>query len=1138
MTIPHILYSNSVEELYAGLKKNLFSNSSPFSKRIVAVPTLNLKGWLIRRLAEDEEMGICAGVEVQLLEQAVGKIATLVGNAPKNGYEPTQLQLSLAIETQLLQVLEKSHGQEVWESLAHSLGAKEGGSDGKKIRSLATCLASIFKEYGRVGPAVFEKTSEEEAWQRLLWERLENLYAVWNYPQRKLSLEPIQNQIDLHIHLFSVNLLTPLQHRYFNHIGQTFPTHYYVLSPCQKFWGDLLSNKERGKLKKKLAHQKVKQPVIEELDRYLTDTNPLLANLGKWGRAQIRCLEEIDADLEETYCLPRSAAELPRYKPSLTEELFLIDRPQHLTLLQALQTDLLLLKNPDCETKLSLPVSDHSIQIHAVPKPAREVEVVYDLILNTLHTQGVQPEEIWVAAPQISDYLPYIHAVFGDKESQIPYQVVENEPAASHLVVRGFLHFLSLAKGRWEASALLQLFEFPPFQKKHHLKSDEIALLKVLVEEAGVRWGRSPQHRQSIYDKDSPTGERGTADATGTWELAFNRALEGLILFDRGLHDAYCPLDQIHLSQGENLGHLIAIFRELEDILKPLEQVEERTLIEWVKYLKNVYDAHFSCGSEESEREGHQLILHALEELRQAAHRQENARFSSDSLLYHLNNLFHVQPIHRGESNGRVVRFGSLSHRGPIPANTLILMGMVDGAYPKAEHAPSFHLMHGEKMSEELYPRIEIEKYQFLEQLLTTQNRLIFTYPSLVGGSDQEQPRSPLVNDLLEYLDQAYLIDGKAPSQHCLKKHPLLPFHHRYFSPENEIFSSSLNSYKAALKYYQAETKTPPSFLSLAMHMPQDNAQQQKTVIALSDLSAFAKHPLKAYFRKTLGIYIDTEIRKFEQDQDQIACSPYQKAVWINQAIASSPEIVLSRAFRSGQLSKNPFTQLDASQIAEEAMEIKHHLANSLLEIQEAISIQFDERFQQPSYQEKCWHVPPLLIENEAGPITLIGRLENIHPSGILFFAEDSFKKSLELWPQLLAYFCLIDTYALPFKKNVYFAKKGKMSVKDGETFPAQQLLERYLAYCQKAQKTPSPLLPEWIPAILSGEFDSIQTNPSEDPYANPDEYLEWFNAWDKNFAWEKSFSAWQETAENLFLNLATQWHPKSIQHPTLSKHV
>ena len=424
----------------------------------------------MQHMGRDPDLGIFAGVEIHFLEPALEKIATLLGPTLQNCCTPSKLQLALAIEAHYHDILDEydnldNEERAVWAPMidylggaSRSLSRQNISKNNKKVRLLSLRLAEVFHDYGRVGKQLFRTIPEKDRWQQSLWEKLERTYEYWNYPFRKLSVpkntEPPEN---VQIHLFTINQLTPLHHRYLSHIDKLIPTAHYVISPCQQFWSDIVSDKERAHMEKRLIREGIDDKQIVELDEYLTDTNPLLANLGKLGRSQARLLEGNESEVFERYAIPASIEEYPRYANILAEDL--VQRPDTLlTVLKLLQTDLLVLKNPDSDEKISFDSDDSSVQLHAVPKSTREIDVAYNLLLEAMMEKGVKPEAIAVIVPDIREYLPDIHSVFGALDSQIPYHIISNENALKNPTIRGFLELLAIANSRWEATKILSLF--------------------------------------------------------------------------------------------------------------------------------------------------------------------------------------------------------------------------------------------------------------------------------------------------------------------------------------------------------------------------------------------------------------------------------------------------------------------------------------------------------------------------------------------------------------------------------------------------------------------------------------------------------------------------------------------------------
>ena len=78
-------------------------------------------------------------------------------------------------------------------------------------------------------------------WQQEIWRRVRG--KAPRNPSRWKSA-------DVQIHLFAVSFLSQRQHDFFLSLSQIFPVKYHLLSPCQAFWSDILSDPESLKLQK------------------------------------------------------------------------------------------------------------------------------------------------------------------------------------------------------------------------------------------------------------------------------------------------------------------------------------------------------------------------------------------------------------------------------------------------------------------------------------------------------------------------------------------------------------------------------------------------------------------------------------------------------------------------------------------------------------------------------------------------------------------------------------------------------------------------------------------------------------------------------------------------------------------------
>jgi exodeoxyribonuclease V gamma subunit len=646
--LSRVFLSNRLEQLYEELKTQLFAGTQPFARRVILVPSTAMKTWLRLRMAEDPEMGIATGIEIGFVEFTLNQLYQQFFVVPANTInEPSELEMALAIEKIILSKLNALEGKE-WKPLSEYLALSfplKGTVSRKilsRIRGLASFLAKLFRHYGLYGQQLLAHWKEGlhsfPHWQSLLWQELESLFSPWQYPVKKFSSFHSKDKPapqDVYLHLFGFNFLAPIYHQLLQKLATLIPIYYYLLSPCQKFWGDTLSDKEQIKLRDFWDQKGATQASLESLEDLLRERNPILANFGRLGREMTQTIESMDALSTEKYVLPQTVLSIPAYEDLLSPDLQFEDTKTPLTLLQALQTDLALLRSPEHQEKISFQDYDETIQIHAIPKISREVQVIYDLILGIIDkhrdtSDPILPGDILVMAPNICEYAPFIRSVFESDESQLEIQLMDIEAPAHSLVVQGFLQLLSLSNGRWEASALLQLLDYPAFLLRHRLSQEDVLVIHKWVKEAAIFWGSDSTHRDEFYHRKYQTVSGGGESFIGTWEHGLGRILEGLaIVPDTSLDGDYENRTSIEASQSDLLGTVLRLVRSLQADLKPLQNETQLTLQEWTTYLHCLFDTYFLPAMQDTkEAEGIQFLKICIEEFAKASTQLQETLYS------------------------------------------------------------------------------------------------------------------------------------------------------------------------------------------------------------------------------------------------------------------------------------------------------------------------------------------------------------------------------------------------------------------------------------------------------------------------------------------------------------------------------
>ena len=364
-------FSNQLELLYHILKVQLFEDQNPFTKRLIIVPSQAIKSWLMFQLAEDPDLKIATGIEISYLDQGLKKIQEVLTKDPYPEF-PDKLTLSFRIEDQLKSnIQEKTLGFLELKKYLHLLSKGDFSSpkSQRRLIHLADQLAYLFQNYAIYGKKMIQEWEEKPVcWQSYLWKSL-----------KLINENPVITATgNFQIFVFAMSFI-PFDHfLYFQKVAQKISVKFYQLSPSQPYWGDVLSDKEsQWLLKKNLPQQKA-------WEVFLQDRNPLLANFGKLGRQMLLSFEKIGAEKFSRYFIPKSLENYSCLYEFDPNEIISIENHQPLNCLQAVQADILTIRNPQLHPKISFAQEDDSIQLHEASSKLKEVEILYDQIVSII----------------------------------------------------------------------------------------------------------------------------------------------------------------------------------------------------------------------------------------------------------------------------------------------------------------------------------------------------------------------------------------------------------------------------------------------------------------------------------------------------------------------------------------------------------------------------------------------------------------------------------------------------------------------------------------------------------------------------------------------------------------------------------
>ena len=563
--------------------------------------------------------------------------------------------------------------------------------------------------------------------------------------------------------------------------------------------------------------------------------NPLLTSLGKLNRD----FTELRIELDE-----RSGFITEEQPEQFVE-------PAGNDMLAVVQGDILHACNRGNREnpKIKVAGGDRSIQIHACHSPMREVEVLYDQLLDLFQNDpSLKPHDIIVMTPDIEKYAPFIQAVFGFPEESrryIPFSVTDRTPRNESPIVATFLSLLALPGSRCTATEIFSLLDRVPLRKRFRFTDSDMALIRHWIAETGIRWGIDGAHRAEFGLPE--------VEAT-TWRAGFQRLLLGYAMAggNRMMFEGIMPYDDVEGGNAEVMGRFITAAEGLFEMAEKLP--EERPLAEWPEALAEITARFFTAETPE-EAADLRFVQTVIDELRAIAKIADGGQTVGFRAMRH----FLAQLLDDGEQRGSFftggVTFCALKPMRSIPARVICLIGMDDEAFPRRTSAPGFDLMARAGECGDRSPRDD-DRFSFLEAVISARGHLYMSYLGRSIIDNTEIPPSVLLSELLDYMDHAFEFPaGENARDFVTAEHRLHAFSRRYFDGSDPRLFSYSEANAAASRNLQNPLVPEAGLLSQPLAEPGAEFRN----VALRSLIDFFAHPAKYFVRHRLGMQFEDE---------------------------------------------------------------------------------------------------------------------------------------------------------------------------------------------------------------------------------------------------------------------------------------
>ena len=844
----HIHRAERADTLAAALAELLTDPlDDVFAEEVVAVPARGIERWLTQRMSHHlgarggRHDGICAAVRfpspTRLLEEAAGSLGGAQDHDP---WAPD------AAAWPLLEVIDSS-GTEPWcRSLAAHLGYLDSVPDAEHRRgrryAVARRLAGLFDGYATHRPdmlAAWAKGADEDgwgdpvpsdvAWQPELWRRLRERIGGPDPVQRlaatvhDLRADPTKTSLPERLSLFGPTALPDRQFRVLTALAEHRDVHLWLPHPSDALWTALDGPPNPHGPVRRRADPSAAAP-----------RHPLLSSLGRDAR-----------EMQTTLCrAPHSDIHHPADRPAAT-------------LLTTLQRGIAENERPGSPTYL-LDDTDTSVQVHACHGPARQVDVLRDVLVGLLADDAtLQPSDILVMCPDIEAYAPLVQGAFGLADvvdgghpaHGLRVRLADRALTQTNPLLATVDRLLDLADGRVTASQVLDLAAWPPVRRRFGFDDDELEQLAAWAVDSGARWGLDARHRSVFGLQDFPQN---------TWRAGLDRVLLGVAMAeeDNNRLGVALPLDDVGSSDVDLAGRLAELMARVTDALDAL--TGDHTIDEWLAALiRSVDSLPMVRGTDGWQSAELRRELAGVEQ-NAAEAGAADTRLSRSDIRALLAGRLAGRPTRANFRTGTLTVCTMVPMRS-VPHRVVCLLGLDDGAFPRAAREDGDNILAREPAVGERDLRSE-DRQLMLDALMAATEKVIITYTGADERTGARRPPAVPLGELLDALDDtAQTAGGAKAGTRVVVHHPLQPFDPRTVTPGALGRPGPFTFDPAALTGARAAAgpRTPaPAFL------PSTLPAAPVGDIDLAEMSALLTHPAKGFLRQRLDVAV-----RFEQDE-------------------------------------------------------------------------------------------------------------------------------------------------------------------------------------------------------------------------------------------------------------------------------
>lgn len=881
----YLYQSNRLEVLCNALYQVLESPlSDPLITETIVVQNPGMARWLSQQIAV--HTGIAANLTFPLPATFIWDVfARTLGELPDLSAFNRDVLL-----WRILAELDELLTEPSMEEIAAYLRDDENG--GRKFQ-LAGKITDLFDQYLVYRPEMLLSWQQgvDTHWQAVLWRQLTGNDSIHRatllkrFSETKNRGELFTKSLPERVCFFGINSLAPAYLEVIAQISDLTDIHIFHLSPCAQAWDDILPERLLA-----MKRQSWRQQGLDDISRYFTSGNPLLASMGAMGQEFFSLLMELNP-----------------------VEVDLYEAPEPTSLLTMLQGDILELRDRSQEPHQPLEPTDNSISFHCCHSPMREIQVLHDRLLDLFAARAdLKPADILVMAPDINQYAPFVSGVFGSAQEnlRIPWSIADRSYQSDQPVIDAFVALLELASSRFTAPEVMALLENRAILAKFKLEEEDFSTIRARIHDAGIRWGLNRQQRR----------EQGMDNSDiHTWAFGLDRLLLGYMT---GPLDA--PFQDIMPASGMPgdatpwLGSLAAFIDALQRLQHRLRT--DHVPASWSRILLRMLDDFLNGSGNSRDQDDLRMLREKITGFSDSC---EQAGFKAPIGLAPIRSHFRNQLAEPagGQAflNGKVT-FCNMVPMRSVPFKVIWLLGMNDMDYPRSQRPPAFDLIATKPRLGDRSRR-EDDRYLFLEALLSARDQLSISWVGRDQQANTDQPPSVVVAELRDYINRGWQsVTEETSSDQLTVEYPLQPFSRHCFdgNPKTAAY--------AEVWLPAGEGSTAPAFISQPLAKLESDLQQ----VDAEQLVRFWNHPVRYFLEQRMGLRLRIEEDQLAESEafslDNLQKYQLAREITTRLLAGEDPEPSFLHLQAAGELPRGEFGHM----LYEEMLETASSLAGTL----------------------------------------------------------------------------------------------------------------------------------------------------------------------------------------------------------------